>query len=59
MKNELIYYLKKFDLEKCIKNEFFNKLYLKHFEKGEMIFSVEEESQIGRASCRERVCQYV
>lgn len=45
MKNELFYYLKKFDLEKCIKNEFFNKLYLKHFEKGEMIFSVEEESQ--------------
>ncbi|MGL5175915.1 MAG: Crp/Fnr family transcriptional regulator [Cetobacterium sp.] len=45
MKNEIKYYLKKYNLENCIKNEFLNKLYIKRFQKGEMIFSVEEESQ--------------
>ncbi|MGL4653974.1 Crp/Fnr family transcriptional regulator [Cetobacterium sp.] len=45
-KNEIEYYLKKYDLEKYMKKELLNKLFIKRFLKGEMIFSVEEESQI-------------
>ncbi|MGL5639758.1 MAG: Crp/Fnr family transcriptional regulator [Cetobacterium sp.] len=45
MKYEIYYYLKKYDLEKYMKKELLNKLFIKRFLKGEMIFSVDEESQ--------------
>ena len=45
MKNEINYYLKKYDLEKYMKPELIDKFFIKRFLKGEMIFSVEQESQ--------------
>ena len=45
MKNEITYYLKKHDLEKYMKLELIDKFFIKRFLKGEMIFSVKEESQ--------------
>lgn len=45
-KNEIDYYLKKYNLETYMKKELLNKFFIKRFKKEEMIFSVEEESKI-------------
>ena len=45
MKNEITYYLKKYDLEKYMKPELIDKFFIKRFLKGEMIFSAKEQSQ--------------
>lgn len=44
-KHTLEYYLKHFSLEKCFPKKFHNKLYLKTFKKGEIIFSISDSSQ--------------
>ena len=44
-KHTLDYYLKRFSLEKCFSPKVRSKLYLKNFEKGEIIFSISDSSQ--------------
>lgn len=44
-KHTLDYYLKRFSLKKCFSPKVRSKLYLKNFEKGEIIFSISDSSQ--------------
>ena len=44
-KHTLDYYLTRFSLEKCFSPKVRSKLYLKNFEKGEIIFSISDSSQ--------------
>lgn len=45
IKHTLDYYLKRFSLESCFLPEVRNRLYLKNFKKGEIIFSISDSSQ--------------